>query len=56
MIGLTGLIVREPPLMPELKRKRALFVLSKIDSILAWENSVERDRDRKFVDLGHHES
>ena len=40
--------------MPQLERKRALFVLSKIDSILAWESTVERDRDTKFVELGRY--
>ena len=39
---------------PKLKRRRALFVLGKIDQILAWEQSVERDRDTRFVELGRY--
>ena len=37
---------------PKLNRKRALFVLTKIDEILAWEKEKERERDTRFVDLG----
>ena len=37
---------------PKLNRRRALFVLSKIDQILAWERGVESQRDTKFVELG----
>ena len=39
---------------PKLNRRRALFVLSKIDEILFWERGVERERDTKFVDLGRY--
>jgi len=39
---------------PKLNRRRALFVLSKIDQILAWERGVENQRDTKFVELGHY--
>jgi len=39
---------------PKLNRRRALFVLSKIDQILAWERAVENQRDTKFVELGHY--
>jgi hypothetical protein len=42
-----------PPL-PKLNRKRALFVLSKIDAILAWEQRVDGERDTRFVDLGRY--
>jgi hypothetical protein len=54
LIGLTSLTVKDPPPMPRLNRRRALFVLSKIESILAWEQSVERDRDTKFLELGRY--
>src|SRR5437762_2085814 len=40
--------------MPNPNRKRALFVLSRIESILSWEQSVERDRDTKFLELGRY--
>ncbi len=39
---------------PELNRKRALFVLTKIDEILAWERQKEAERDTRFVDLGRY--
>src|SRR2546425_7197750 len=42
------------PLLPKLDRRRALFVLSKIDAILAWEQRVDGERDTRFVDLGHY--
>ncbi len=39
---------------PKLKRRRALFVLAKIDQILGWEQSVEREKDTRFVELGRY--
>jgi hypothetical protein len=39
---------------PKLNRKRALFVLTRIDEILAWERQKEADRDTRFVDLGRY--
>src|SRR5271155_2248951 len=39
---------------PKLDRRRALFVLDKIDEILAWEKERERERDVRFVDLGRY--
>ena len=40
---------------PKLNRMRALFVLTKIDEILAWEKEREnRERDTRFVDLGRY--
>jgi len=39
---------------PKLKRRRALFVLAKIDEILSWEQSVNRERDTRFVELGQY--
>jgi hypothetical protein len=39
---------------PKLNRRRALFVLTKIDEILVWERATERVRDTKFVELGRY--
>jgi len=38
--------------MPNLNRRRALFVLTQIDQILDWERRKETERDTKFVELG----
>jgi hypothetical protein len=43
-----------PPMLPKLNRKRALFVLTKIDEILAWERRSEAERDTRFVELGRY--
>ena len=42
------------PMPPKLNRKRALFVLTKIDEILAWEQRKEAERDTRFVELGRY--
>jgi len=34
---------------PKLNKKRALFVLTKIDQILGWERENEAERDTRFV-------
>ncbi len=39
---------------PKLNRPRALFVLTKIDEILAWEKRTEQERDTRFVELGRY--
>jgi hypothetical protein len=39
---------------PKLNRKRAMFVLTKIDEILAWEKQKEAERDTRFVELGRY--
>jgi hypothetical protein len=39
---------------PKLNQKRALFVLTKIDEILAWEKQKEAERDTRFVELGRY--
>jgi hypothetical protein len=39
---------------PKLNRKRALFVLTKIDEILVWEKHHDTERDTRFVDLGRY--
>ena len=55
MIGLNILTTNgQPRTAPALNRRRALFVLSKIDEILAWEQGTERERDTKFVELGRY--
>jgi hypothetical protein len=43
-----------PPVLPKLDPRRALFVLTKIDEILAWEQRKEGERDTKFVELGRY--
>src|SRR6476661_8929415 len=49
-----SLRTNKPPLLPKLNRKRAMFVLSKIDAILAWEQRVDGERDTRFVELGRY--
>jgi hypothetical protein len=34
---------------PRFNQKRALFVLTKIDEILAWERRKEAERETRFV-------
>jgi hypothetical protein len=41
-------------MLPKLNRQRALFVLTKIDEILAWERKKEAERDTRFVELGRY--
>jgi hypothetical protein len=40
--------------LPKLNRRRAQFVLTKIDEILAWEQTKDAERDTKFVELGRY--
>ena len=54
MVGLTSLISKNPPMLPKLNKKRAQFVLTKIDEILAWEQRNETERDTRFVELGRY--
>jgi hypothetical protein len=49
-----SLRINNPPVLPKLNRRRAVFVLSKIDAILAWEQRVDGERDTRFVDLGRY--
>jgi len=37
---------------PRFNQKRARFVLTKIDEILAWEKQKEAERDTRFIELG----
>ena len=39
---------------PDLNRRRALVVLSKIDQILAWEKTADQEKDVRFVELGRY--
>jgi hypothetical protein len=54
LIGLTSLWINGRPMEPKLDRRRASFVLDKIDEILAWEKRKEQERDVRFVDLGRY--
>jgi hypothetical protein len=54
LVGLTSLRTDNPPMSPTLNRRRAQFVLSKIDEILAWEARKEAERDTRFVELGRY--
>ena len=54
MIGLTSLWTNGLPMEPNLDRRRALLVMDKIDEILAWEKTKERERDVRFVELGQY--
>src|SRR6266576_3800200 len=55
LIGLTTLTNNgRPPVAPELNRRRALVVLSKIDQILAWEKTADQEKDVRFVELGRY--
>jgi hypothetical protein len=35
---------------PELNRRRAVYVLGKIDEILSWEKVKEQEKDARFVE------
>ena len=54
MVGLTSLTTKNPPMLPKLNRRRAMFVLTKIDEILAWERRKEAERDTRWVELGRY--
>ncbi len=54
MVCLTNLRTRYPPVLPKLNRRRAAFVMAKIDEILAWEQRKETERDTRFVELGRY--
>ncbi len=41
-------------MLPKLNRRRAMFVLTKIDEILAWEARKETERDTRWVELGRY--
>jgi len=53
LIGLTSLWTNgRTAVAPELNRRRAVFVLGKIDEILSWEKAKEKQQDVHFVELG----
>jgi hypothetical protein len=54
LVCLTSLRTSHPPMLPRLNKKRAMFVLTKIDEILAWERRTETERDTRFVELGRY--
>jgi hypothetical protein len=54
LIGLTSLWINRQMTAPELSRRRALLVLDKIDEILHWEQTKDRERDERFVELGQY--
>jgi hypothetical protein len=55
LIGLTSLRSNGHAFVPpKLNRRRAVFVLAKIDEILSWEQRSERERDTRFVELGRY--
>src|SRR3984885_7123259 len=43
-----------PLVAPKLNRRRAMFVITKIEEILGWERATERERDTRFVELGRY--
>jgi hypothetical protein len=53
LIGLTSLWTNgRTAVAPELNRRRAVFILGKIDEILSWEKAKEKQQDVHFVELG----
>ncbi len=55
MHGLTTLWTNRGMMVaPELDRRRAVFVLGRIDEILSWETSKEQEKDVRFVELGEY--
>jgi hypothetical protein len=55
LIGLTSLWTDgRSAVSPELDPHRAQFVLGRIDEILTWEKSKEREHDVRFVELGEY--
>ena len=55
MIGLPSLWINgRSTVPPEMNRRRAVFVLGKIDEILSWEKTKEQEKDTRFVELGQY--
>ena len=55
MIGLTSLWIKgRPTVSEEFNRRRAVFVLGKIDEILSWDKAKELEKDARFVELGEY--
>jgi hypothetical protein len=55
LIGLTSLWINgRLAVSPELDRRRAAFILGRIDEILTWERTKDEERDVRFVELGEY--
>jgi len=55
LLGLTSLwIDRRSVVTPEINRRRAVFVLGRIDEILSWEKTKEQEKDVRFIELGEY--
>lgn len=55
MIGLSILTSNGRPVtLPKLNRRRALYVLARVEEILAWEKSTDQERESRFVELGRY--
>jgi hypothetical protein len=55
LTGWTSLwINRRATVSAEFNRRRAVFVLGKIDEILIWEKTKEQEKDVRFVELGEY--
>ena len=55
MHGLTSLWSNRGLMVtPEINRRRAVFVLGRIDEILSWEKTKEQEKDVRFVELGEY--
>jgi len=53
--GLTSLWINRGLMeTPEINRRRAAFVLGRIDEILSWEKTKEQEKDVRFVELGEY--
>jgi len=53
--GLTSLWISNGMMLtPEINPRRAAFVLGRIDEILSWEKTKEREKDVQFVELGEY--
>jgi hypothetical protein len=52
MIGLTSLLSKSPSTSISIDENRGRKVLAAIDTLLQWEDRLERDRETKFVELG----
>jgi hypothetical protein len=53
--GLTSLWINKGAMeTPEINRRRAVFVLGRIDEILSWEKTREQEKDVRFVELGEY--
>jgi hypothetical protein len=54
LVCLMSFVTKNPPPAPRLNQRRAVFVLAKIDEILAWEQRKEAEKDTRFVELGRY--